>query len=86
MQTPKTWLVEAILATLFCCMPFGLVGIVYASKVSAYFESGNEAAAQMASAEAKKWTLITVGVGVLWWLLYFLVIASSIGTVMSAMS
>lgn len=25
---PKTWLVESILVTLFCCLPFGIVGIV----------------------------------------------------------
>jgi hypothetical protein len=76
MQIPKTWLVESILATLFCCLPFGIVGIVYAAKVSAYFESGNEAAARIASAQAKKWTLIAIGVGVLWWVLYFLFFAS----------
>jgi hypothetical protein len=76
MQIPKTWLVEAILATLFCCLPFGIVGIVYAAKVSAYFESGNEAAARIASAQAKKWTLIAIGVAVLWWVLYFLFFAS----------
>ena len=28
---PKTWLVESILVTLFCCLPFGIVGIVNAA-------------------------------------------------------
>ena len=31
---PRTWLVESILITVLCCLPFGIVGIVYASKVS----------------------------------------------------
>ena len=30
---PKSWLVESILVLLFCCLPFGIVGVVYASKV-----------------------------------------------------
>ena len=32
-KPPKTWLVESILVTLFCCLPFGIAGIVNASKV-----------------------------------------------------
>jgi len=27
---PKSWFVESILVTLFCCLPFGVVGVVYA--------------------------------------------------------
>src|SRR5207237_6484686 len=29
-----SYLVQSILATLFCCMPFGIVAIVYAAQVS----------------------------------------------------
>ncbi|MDG5800544.1 CD225/dispanin family protein [Marinilabiliaceae bacterium ANBcel2] len=55
---PKTWLVESILVTLFCCLPFGIVGIVNASKVESRFYSGDIEGSQRASAEAKRWTLI----------------------------
>ena len=34
---PKTWLVESILVTLFCCLPFGVVAIVNSSKVESHF-------------------------------------------------
>lgn len=30
---PKTWLVESILVTCFCCLPFGIVGIINATKI-----------------------------------------------------
>jgi hypothetical protein len=60
---PKSWLVESILATIFCCMPFGLAGIVHAAKVEAYAESGEYDKARYASKEAKKWTLIALGIG-----------------------
>src|SRR3546814_12888831 len=42
---PKNWLVESILVTLFCCLPFGIVGIVYAASVHGKYDAGqyNEA-------------------------------------------
>lgn len=61
---PKTWLVESILVTLFCCLPFGIVGIVNACKVDTLFSAGQIQAAQKASAQAKKWTIISFFVGI----------------------
>ncbi len=46
---PDSNLVWAILTTLFCCLPFGIVSIVYASKVDSYWAQGNLPAAQDAS-------------------------------------
>ncbi|WP_419184195.1 DUF2752 domain-containing protein [Xiashengella succiniciproducens] len=39
-QPPKTWLGESILVTIFCCLPFGIAGIVNASKVESRFYAG----------------------------------------------
>ena len=61
---PKTWLVESILVTLFCCLPFGIVGIVNAAKVNSLYASGNIEVAQQASATAAKWTKIGFIVGI----------------------
>src|SRR4029079_6010877 len=36
-RPPKSWLAESILVTLFCCMPFGIAGIVNASRVESRF-------------------------------------------------
>lgn len=54
---PKSYLIESILVTLFCCLPFGIVGIVYASKVNSRFRAGYYAAAEEAAVNAKKWTM-----------------------------
>lgn len=54
---------ESILVTIFCCLPFGIVGIINASKVSSLYAQGNYDEAQRASADAKKWTLIGLCVG-----------------------
>ncbi len=60
---PKNWLVESILVTLFCCLPFGIVGIIKASNVSSLWAAGRVEESQRASSEAKKWTLIGFWIG-----------------------
>ena len=52
---PKTYLMEAILATLLCCLPFGVVSIVYAAQVDSQFSAGDYQGAQRASDKAKTW-------------------------------
>ena len=52
---PKNYLIESILVTIFCCLPLGIVGIVYASQVNSKFASGDYEGAQMASNDANKW-------------------------------
>jgi hypothetical protein len=67
---PKTWLLESILVTLFCCLPFGIAGIVFASRVESQFYAGNYEGAIRSSADAKKWTMISfwvgLAIGVIW--------------------
>jgi len=65
-QPPKTWLVESILVTLFCCLPFGIIGIINASKVESKFFAGAVDESLQASKDAAKWTKIGffVGIGV----------------------
>ena len=53
---PQTWLVESILVTLFCCLPFGIAGIVNAANVSSRFSAGDIEGAIRASKQAGKWT------------------------------
>ncbi len=52
---PKNYLIESILVTIFCCMPLGIVGIIFAAQVNAKFEAGDYDGALKASKEAKKW-------------------------------
>lgn len=60
---PKNWLVESILVTLFCCLPFGIVGIINASSVNTKYAAGDYAGAAQASEQAGKWTKIGFFVG-----------------------
>jgi hypothetical protein len=56
---PDNHLVWAILTTLFCCLPFGVVSIVYSTKVSGLWMQGQYAEAQTAANNAKKWAIIS---------------------------
>lgn len=57
---PNTWLVQSILATICCCLPFGIVGIVNSTKVESYYMRGDYANAIRCSENAKKWTIWAV--------------------------
>ncbi|HYH57582.1 MAG TPA: CD225/dispanin family protein [Anseongella sp.] len=61
---PKNWLVESILVTIFCCLPFGIVGIIYAAGVNAKYDSGQYAEALESSRQAGKWTKIGLFTGI----------------------
>ncbi|QUR65966.1 CD225/dispanin family protein [Mycobacterium spongiae] len=63
-QEPDNYLVWAILVTVLCCLPFGIVSIVYSTKVSGLWAQGRFAEAQTASANAKKWAIIGAITGV----------------------
>lgn len=73
---PKTWLAESILVTIFCCLPFGIVGIVHAAKVDSAFNAGNYEEADNASREAKKWLMIGFWIGIVAIGLYLLFIVA----------
>ncbi|MET4105787.1 CD225/dispanin family protein [Hymenobacter sp. UYP22] len=52
---PKNWLVESILVTIFCCLPFGIVAIVNAANVNSRVAVGDYAGALDASRKAGQW-------------------------------
>ena len=61
---PKNWLVESILVTIFCCLPFGIAGIVFASQVNSRVAAGDYNGALQASKDAAKWTKIGFWIGI----------------------
>lgn len=74
---PKSWLTESILVTLLCCLPFGIAGIVNASKVESRYHAGDVDGAYRASAEAKKWTTIGFWLGIAAIIIYVIVLATA---------
>jgi len=57
-------LVKAIISTICCCIPFGIVAIVFAAQVNGKLDSGDYAGAQKASQQANMWGNIAIGVGI----------------------
>ena len=62
-QSVPNYLVWAILSTLFCCLPFGIVSIVYAAQVNDKLTAGDTLGAIEASNKAKMWAWVSFGVG-----------------------
>ena len=54
-------LVWAILATIFCCLPVGIVSIVYAAQVNGKLAAGDVQGAVQASNRAKTWAWVSFG-------------------------
>lgn len=54
---PDTYLVWAVLTTVLCCLPLGIVSIVYACKVDNLYYRGLYNEAYDASRKAKNWAI-----------------------------
>lgn len=63
------YLIPAILATLFCCLPVGVVSIIFATQVNGKLETGDTAGALEASRKAKMFMFIAVGLGLAVWII-----------------
>lgn len=57
------YLVQAILVTIFCCLPFGIVAIVFAAQVNGKLQVGDINGAMESSRKAKLWSWIGFGSG-----------------------
>ena len=71
---PKSYLALSILATIFCCLPFGIPAIIFSAKVDSCWNSGRYQEAQDASRKAKTWMLVSVILGALIIISYFALI------------
>ncbi|MEZ5463583.1 CD225/dispanin family protein [Dokdonella sp.] len=56
-------LVWAILATIFCCLPTGIVAIVYAAQVDGKVSAGDTAGARESARLSAIWSWVSFGVG-----------------------
>lgn len=72
--TVPNHLVGAILATVCCCMPCGIVAIVNAAKVDGLLARGDLAGARAASKSANTWMWVSIGIQVLAYLFMLVLI------------
>ena len=66
-QAPLAW---SILTTLFCCVPFGIVSIIYSAQVNSLLSAGNVSEAQEAARKARTWAWAAFWCGLIFTLLY----------------
>ena len=71
---PKNYLVFAILSTILCCIPLGIVSIVFAAQVNSKWAAGDAAGAQASSEKAKRFAIIAAVVGLVVNILYFAIV------------
>ncbi|XP_045419659.1 proline rich transmembrane protein 1B [Lemur catta] len=73
---PKDYMVESVLATLFCCLLTGLIAIVYSHETRAALGRGDLAQAEVASRKARSLVLFSLLFGVFVstsWVIYVVV-------------
>lgn len=67
-QPPRpvdTWLWQSIAVTVLCCMPLGLVGIVFAAQAQGALSAGNHAEARRKADTARSFTIAGFVLGLL---------------------
>lgn len=69
---PDNYLVWAILTTLLCCLPFGVVAIIYSSQVDSYWYAGRYDEALNSARKAKNWSIASAVTAVAIALIYFI--------------
>ena len=79
-QKPDNNMVWAILSTLFCCLPFGIVAIINAAKVDGLCLKGDYEEAQKAADKAKKYAKIGAIIGIIGVAAYVIAIIISLAS------
>jgi uncharacterized membrane protein YvbJ len=75
-QQVQNYLVFAILTTIFCCLPFGIAAIVFASQVNTKLANGDINGAIESSNKAKMWCWLSFGLGLFFTILYIIMMAA----------
>ncbi len=62
---PPTYLVWSVVMTLLCCLPAGIVAIIFACQVSSKFYAGDYEGAVKASERAQIWIIVSFVLGIM---------------------
>ena len=69
-KPPDNNLVGAIVSTMLCCWPFGIVSIIKSTKVNNLWAQGDFSGAQKSADDAKKWAIYSAIGAAAFWVLY----------------
>ena len=72
-ERPNNYLALAIISTILCCLPLGIVSIVYSTKVNTAYDAGNYVEAEQNSKNAKTWGIVSVAVALVGIVIYLLI-------------
>lgn len=79
--TVPNFLIPAIIS-LFCCLPGGIVAVIFAAQVNGKVQAGDIAGAQDSAKKAKLFSYISIGIGLLGiicYVLFFLIMGVGLG-------
>ena len=68
----------AIVVTVLCCLPFGIVAIVQAAQVNAKAQAGDIVGAEECARRAKKWSLWGLALGLVGYIAYGLLALANV--------
>ena len=68
-RMPKTWLFESVIITILLCIPLGIIGVIYGSRVTSFWNRGLYAESITASNKAGFWVRLTIMISVVLWLI-----------------
>ena len=72
------YLVQSIIS-LFCCLPVGIVAVIFAARVNGQVQAGDTQGALDSSRKAKMFSYIAIGLGLVWVIIWVVMMVLGVG-------